>query len=75
MNDRITARTRVWTILTKWPSTFEVFRAHGCPDMRRGIFAITARFMLLGWAARVHRVPVEQLLKELNACAQRADKA
>ena len=69
--DAITARTRVWSILTSWPSTYDVFRRHGCPDMRQGIFAITARIMPLHWAAWMHRVPLDQLLAELNACAAR----
>lgn len=67
----ITTRMRVWSILTGWPSTYEVFRRHGCPDMRRGIFAITARIMPLAWAARIHKVPLQQLVDELNACAVR----
>ena len=71
MSDRITPRTRIWSILTTWPTSYEIFRRHGCPDMRRGIFAITARIMPLAWAARIHRVPLEQLLRELNACADR----
>lgn len=71
MSDRITPRTRVWSILASWPSTYEVFRTHGCPDMRRGIFAITARVMPLAWAARIHRVPLEQIIRELNECADR----
>ena len=73
MADRITPRTRVWSILSNWPSTYDVFRNHGCPDMRRGVFAITARFMPLSWAARIHRVPLEKLVSELNACADRAE--
>jgi hypothetical protein len=39
--------------------------------MRRGIFAITARIMSLRWAARFHKIDLEQLLRELNACADR----
>jgi len=39
--------------------------------MRRGIFAITARIMPLRWAARIHKIDLEQLLRELNACADR----
>jgi len=41
--------------------------------MRHGIFAITARFMPLAWAARIHRVPLETLVADLNACAGRAE--
>jgi hypothetical protein len=42
--------------------------------MRRGLFAITARFMPLRWAARFHRVPLQKLLDELNACAEREQR-
>jgi hypothetical protein len=41
--------------------------------MRSGIFAITARVMPVGWAARFHRVPLEKLLRELNGCAEDSD--
>ena len=71
MSDRITPRMRVSSILSRWPTTRDVFRTHGCPDMRRGIFAITARIMPLRWAARMHKIDLEQLLRELNACADR----
>jgi hypothetical protein len=74
MSERITPETRVRPILERWPSTYEVFRSHGCPDMRRGVFAITARFMPLRWAARFHRVPLQKLLDELNACAEREQR-
>ena len=73
MADQITPATRVWSILKKWPATCDVFRSHGCPDMRSGIFAITARVMPVGWAARFHRVPIGKLLRELNACAEHRD--
>ena len=62
---------RVWSILTSWPSTYEVFLKHGCPDMRRGLFGITARIMPLAWAARIHGIPLQDLLQELNACVER----
>jgi uncharacterized protein DUF1858 len=68
MAERITAEMRVASILKQWPATCEVFLRHGCPDMRSGIFALTARFMPVGWAARIHKVPLEKLLAELNAC-------
>jgi len=71
MSDRITPRMRVSSILSRWPTTYDVFRTHGCPDMRRGIFGITARIIPLRWAARIHKIDLEQLLRELNACADR----
>ena len=69
----ITSDMRVWEVIQRYPQTFEVFRQHGCPDMRKGIFAITARVMPVGWAARFHGVPIETLLRELNACAEGRD--
>ena len=71
MSDSISPRTRVSTVLSRWPSTYDIFRKHGCPDMRHGLFAITARIMPLAWAARIHRVPLDLLLRELNECAVR----
>jgi len=62
---------RVSAVLSQWPATYEIFRKHGCPDMRRGLFAITARIMPLAWAARMHGVPLDVLLRELNECAAR----
>lgn len=70
----ITSRMRVWSILSTWPATYEVFQKHGCPDMRRGVFAITARIMPLAWAARIHRVSLDTLVDELNACAESNNK-
>ncbi|HUP49183.1 MAG TPA: hypothetical protein VNA04_10380 [Thermoanaerobaculia bacterium] len=71
MPEPVTPDMTVSSILRKWPDSYDVFRGHGCPDMRRGIFGVTARFMPLRWAARFHRVPLEKLLDELNACAAR----
>jgi hypothetical protein len=67
MSEQISADMRVATVLRNWPETYEVFRQNGCPDMRSGIFAVTARVMRLSWAARVHGIEVEKLLRELNA--------
>ena len=71
MSERITGDMRVATVLRNWPETYEVFRQNGCPDMRTGVFSFTARVMRLAWAARVHGIPVEKLLRELNAVAKR----
>ncbi len=40
--------------------------------MRRGFFAFMARVMPLRWAARVHKIPLDELLRELNERAHRA---
>ena len=73
MTAKITSDMRVAAVLRNWPQTYEVFRQNGCPDMRSGVFALTARVMKLAWAARVHRIPVEKLLRELNAAVDQAD--
>jgi len=69
----ITSELRVADVLRRWPAAFDVFERHGCPDMRRGFFAMMARVMRLRWAARVHKIPLGQLLDELNACAKQQD--
>ena len=68
---QITADLRVAHVLRRWPDTYKVFCRFGCPDMRRGFFAFMARIMRLRWAARVHRIPIAELLSELNAHVQR----
>ena len=70
MDPEITGDLRVAQVLRRWPDTGEVFRRFGCPDMRRGFFALMARIMRLRWAARVHRIPIDELLEALNATAQ-----
>lgn len=58
---------RVWAVLQRYPQTIEVFRRHGCPDMRKGIFAVSAQIMKIKWAAKVHKIPVDKLLNDLNS--------
>lgn len=57
---------KVSTIIRRHPSSVGVFLAHGCPDMRSGFFAFMARIMPVRWAARIHRIPLAELLDELN---------
>ncbi len=64
----ITARMSVWSVIQRYPQTCEVFRKHGCPDMRKGVFAISARIMRVAWAARAHKIDLNTLLRDLNAC-------
>jgi hypothetical protein len=47
-----------------------VFLARGCPDMRRGFFGLMARLMSVRNAARIHRLELGPLLKDLNEAAQ-----
>ncbi len=63
----ITGEMKVWDVIQGYPQTFAVFRKHGCPDMKRGIFAISARFMKVRWAARMHKISPQELLRDLNA--------
>ena len=67
----ITGDMKVWQVLQRHPKTFEVFRSHGCPDMRKGIFALSARIMKVKWAARAHKIPEDVLLRDLNAKIKR----
>jgi hypothetical protein len=63
----ITADMRVSQMLKRHPETVEVFLRHGCPNMRNGIFVLMARIMKVRWAARVHKIPLDELLADLNA--------
>ncbi|HEX7008752.1 MAG TPA: DUF1858 domain-containing protein [Phycisphaeraceae bacterium] len=69
-HEPITGDMRVWQVIQQHPETYEVFRSHGCPDMRRGIYAISSRFMRVSWAAKAHKIPLEDLLRDLNAKVQ-----
>jgi hypothetical protein len=66
-DEPITSEMRVSKVIKHYPQTLEVFRSHGCPDMRKGIFALSARIMKVKWAAKVHKIPLADLLRELNA--------
>jgi hypothetical protein len=74
-SEPITGDMRVWTVIQRYPQTYDVFRKHGCPDMRKGIYALSARVMKVKWAARAHKIPVEALLRDLNAAVAPALKA
>jgi Domain of unknown function (DUF1858) len=58
---------RVHEVLRRHPLTAEVFILHGCPNMRRGFFAVMARVMKVRWAARMHGIPCDGLVADLNA--------
>ena len=57
----------MWGVIQRSPQTLDVFRRHGCPDMRKGIFALSARIMKVRWAARIHKIALDDLLRDLNA--------
>ncbi len=71
----ITGDMRVKEVIRKYPETYEVFRKHGCPDMRSGIYALSARIMKVRWAARAHKIPADTLLRDLNEAVARRSKA
>ncbi len=64
--ETITGDMRVASVIRHFPETYEVFRRHGCPDMRKGIYALSARIMKIDWAARMHHIEPNRLLEELN---------
>ncbi len=57
---------KVADVLKQYPQTFQIFREHGCPDMRNGFFSFMARIMSIRNAARIHRIPIDQLLDDLQ---------
>ncbi len=57
---------KVWDVIQDYPETYQVFRRFGCPDMRQGIFAVSAHFMKVRWAARAHHIELDELLAGLN---------
>lgn len=65
----IHADMSVWEIYRRYPQTLEVFFRYGCPDIRKGVFPLLMRVTKLKWAARMHRAPVEEMVRDLNAVA------
>lgn len=66
----ITADMTVWSIYKRYPQTLDVFFRYGCPDIRKELFPLAMRLMKLRWAARAHKVAVEDMLRDLNAVVQ-----
>lgn len=63
----VDAEMPVWEVYRRHPKTIDVFLGYGCPDIRRGAFPLIMRLVKVRWAARMHRVPVEDMLRDLNA--------
>ena len=63
---RVNGDTKVWDVLQRHPGTYDIFRRFGCPDMRTGVFALSAHVMKVRWAARVHHIELDRLLADLN---------
>lgn len=73
MNEqKITAEMKVSKVVKEHPETIEAFLGHGCPDMRKGIFPIMARVMSVRRAAWIHKIPLEELLRDLNESVARS---
>jgi hypothetical protein len=68
---KVTPDTKVSKVIERYPFTFEVFLSHGCPDMRRGFFRMMAHLMSVERAAKMHKIPPETLLADLNAAIER----
>lgn len=66
MSSAVTPDQKVAELLDRHPQTYQVFRQYGCPDMREGFFSLMARLMSIRNAARIHRIPLDQLLVDLE---------
>lgn len=64
--ETITGDMRVSEVIKKHPETYDVFRNHGCPDMRKGIYNLSAHVMKVKWAAKMHHIPADVLVDDLN---------
>ena len=64
--ERFTPEMKVAHVVQSCPETAEVFASYGCPDMRRGFFRVMASIMSVRNAARIHRLPLEKLVRDLN---------
>ncbi len=65
----VTSEMKVSEVIERFPATHEVFRRYGCPDMSRAIVRLMCRVMSVKAAARVHRLPLDQFPRDLNAVA------
>lgn len=66
---------KVADIVEQHPQTCRVFLDHGCPDMREGFFSLMARIMSIRNAARIHRIPLDELLEDLEEAVMEKGKA
>lgn len=65
---------KVADIVEQHPQTSRVFLDHGCPDMREGFFSVMARIMSIRNAARIHRIPLDELLEDLEEAVKERGK-
>lgn len=65
--DKITKDTRVSAILQEYGDIADVMEAFGVKRVGRySIRKIATKALTVEWAARVHRVPLDEFLKILN---------
>ncbi len=62
----INPKQKVFDLIEQHPQTFKVFSKHGCPDMRQGFYSFMARIMSIRNAARIHRIPIKELVNDLE---------
>ena len=63
---KLSRNMTVAKIVKAHPETAAVFLKHGCPDMSRGFFSVMAKIMRVKWAARMHKIPIDELMIELE---------
>lgn len=64
--ESVDPKQKVAELLERHPQTYHVFRKYGCPDMRDGFFSLMARIMSIRNAAFIHRIPLENLITDLE---------
>lgn len=64
MADKIAKENKLNEVITKYPSTRDVFIKHGMPKYTGRLTSENLEFF-----CRMHRVNIEQLLDELNKAA------
>ncbi|MDX1638507.1 MAG: DUF1858 domain-containing protein [Balneolaceae bacterium] len=57
---------KVAELVERHPKTWKVFKSYGCPDMRDGFFSLMAHIMSIRNAARIHRIPLDELTDDLE---------
>jgi hypothetical protein len=70
--DRITKDTKVSTILQEYGDIADVMELFGVKRVGRySVRRLATKALTVEWAARVHRVPLEEFLEILNAAIER----
>lgn len=70
--DRIEPQMKVAEVVDRYPETVEVFLGHDCPDMRTGLFRVMSHVMSVQWAAWIHGIPLDELVRDLNEVVEAA---